>query len=259
MTRRRRHNVFMNPAGWAYASPQGSLDTSGTPTPSGGPDASLYGTPFIWIDPALGVTLSGSDITAIDDQSTEGNDLTEATNPPSLVSESANFNSKPTMSFDGTNEVIGRASFVGGAEAQANLFVMAYKPTTTAGTGHLFDGPTARNMARISGGTLEMFAGSAVVSVDTADTTTKIVMFLFNGASSDSWMDGVPGTIPGTPGADAMNGVNIGANTSKGAGEFFSGEVAYFVGYDADLSTVNKNLLGNALATYIGTTWTDIV
>lgn len=41
------------------------------------------------------------------DRSANGYNLTEATNPPALISADANFNGLPTVDFDGTNDILG--------------------------------------------------------------------------------------------------------------------------------------------------------
>ncbi len=226
--------------------------------PTGGLDLSSYGTLFEAIDPSLGITLNGSDVSDAADQSVEGNDIAQATaaDQPLFNSSSSNFNNKPTFTFDGTSEFLGRTTFTGGAESQPTLWAMAYKNSTTIGVLTLFDGPTSRNMVRVVGA-MQMYAGSSVEQIWNVDTSVHIGMWLFDGASSDSWRDGTNTTPGASPGTDGMNGINLGANT--GGIEWFNGEIGYLAGFTGNPSTTNKNGIGNDMADYFGTTWTDIV
>lgn len=81
---------------------------------------------FAWYRADQGVTLVGSDVSALADLSGNGRHLSEATNRPLFNASNANFNGQPTITFDGAAEKIGRASFDLGASGTGfTLFLVA--------------------------------------------------------------------------------------------------------------------------------------
>ena len=223
----------------------------------GGFSPFAVGRPIVFLDAAKGITLNGADVSDWADQSGEGNDPSQGTaaDQPLFNVSDSNFNNNPSITFDGVSENLFRATFTGGEISQPNTVFIVYKNAVTTGVRTIFDGDTTRNMARVNAGNLQMFAGVSQ-TIHAANTNAHVLALLYNGASSDSWRDGIQGTPVGSPGASGMNGLRLGSDTAPSV--FWNGEIAYFLIYDSNLSDIEKNYIGNGLAARFGTTWTEI-
>ena len=90
---------------------------------AGGPlDFSTLGTQIFDYDARFGITETSGDVSGWDDQSSEGNDLTQttATLQPTYNTTDSDFNNHPSVEFDGIEQYINRGTFTGGAESQPN-------------------------------------------------------------------------------------------------------------------------------------------
>lgn len=211
-----------------------------------------------WYRADRGITLNGSDVSGWADQSGNGNDLVQAVeaDQPLFNEGDANFNNKPTLSFSGVNDNLRSAAFAA-ALTQPNTIFTVYH---MAGGGSRFvvDGLTASTQHVVGqnvGGDRVLQAGTEQ-AIGTESLDPQIVVALFNGASSNSWIDGVPQTPAGTVGADTMDGVNVGGEFNQNSSMW--GEVAEIIVYDGALTDGEKNMVGQYLATKYGTTWTSI-
>jgi len=123
----------------------------------------------------------------------------------------------------------------------------------------VFDGidGTDRQASIISGfGAFNPFAGASMTGTLTADTNVNILCIRYNGASSDSYINGGTADGSGNIGANDLGGLTLGTRyDGTNPADMKAARVAL---YDGLLSDANANLVGNALATRYGTTWTDI-
>ena len=225
----------------------------------GGFNPDNYGTTLAILDAGLGVTLNGSDVSSHADQSSEGNDVTQATasKQPLYNSSDSNFNNQPSFTFDGSSEYLSRATLASGAASQPNTVISVYKLANTTGFHAMHDGVGSgnRHNAESDGTNLSLNAGSGAYA-DSVDTSAHIQLVEYNNTSSKVWIDGVAGSTVSI-GTNALNGLAIGVNLNLN-GAYFAGEIAYTLIYAGLLSTANKNSVGNGLATKLGLSWSDI-
>ena len=212
-----------------------------------------------WYRADLGITLNGADVSDWADQSGNGNHISQATaaNQPLFNASDVDFNNNSSVEGDGVSELLRRTAFVTGAIPQPNTLVIVYKMDDNVGVQNLCNSGTAsaRQALFAVDTDFRMFASTAQ-SIHTADTNTHTLIGLFNGASSNSWLDGVAGTPAGTVGTEAMNGLTLFANDISLA--WVNGKIAEFAVYDRDLTNAEKNPFGNYAADRYGLTWTDI-
>ncbi|KKN41204.1 hypothetical protein LCGC14_0725550 [marine sediment metagenome] len=215
-------------------------------------------------DVKVGTTgASPAQVTNWADQSGDGNNVPQATavdQPDWNVSDS-DFNGNPSVEADGVSESLKSALFSGGDKAQPNLVFIVHKTVSNvAASDYLFDGHTnaAKRHAIFDGSggpNQEIFAGTSQ-ALSLIDLNAHVSAYLFNGASSNSWEDGVP-TIPaGTIGANPWDGITL-FSRFNGA-NWGNRKVAYLLAYNSNFSDAAINYIGNVLAARFGTTWTDI-
>lgn len=213
-----------------------------------------------WYDAAKGITLNGADVSQWDDQSGNGNDLSQGTaaDQPLFNSSDANFNNQPSLTFDGVSEWINRVTFNGGSISQPNTLFLVYKLADLVGSQISLDGGASgtRNALESIGSNFSMIAGGSSQTVFTSDTNTHVLAALFNQASSIAWIDGTPSPAPATPGSNVMNGLSLGAFPIPAA--FFAGEIVEVIIYDKQIFPTELNLAGNFLSSKHGTIWTNI-
>ncbi len=218
------------------------------------------GRPFILLDAAKGITLVSGNVSIWADQSGNGNDVlqgTEADQPLYIVSDS-DFNGNSSVHGDGVSEFLQSAAFAGGNKSQPSIVFLVYKFEDNVGTQTFMDGVgsiTRHNLAAVVTD-LQMFAGTSQ-SIYTADTSPHVGAFLYNGASPDSWEDGVPTTPAGTVGTQVWDGITlfIGRDGLINPSNI---KISYVLAYNVNLSDTAKNYIGNGLAARFGTTWTNI-
>lgn len=212
---------------------------------------------IVWLDAALGIT--GADVSLWEDQSGNGNDVSQATpgDRPLWNATDANLNNKPSLSFDGVSEFLQRVSYVGGDIPQPNSVLVVYKFDDTAGTKTIFDGKTSRqNLLRGEATALKMFGGVGIETIHTRNTSPHVIAAIFDDGDSDSFRDGIQGTPASTTGSTAMGGLVIGGDVNTA--NFLNGQIAEMLVYNKRLSGSELNLLGQYLAAKYGITYTLI-
>jgi len=241
-------SVPQGTAGYITAKPQGGS----------GWNPYAYGNPVILLDADLGITLNGTDVSTWSDQSGNGNHVsqaTEAAQPVYNVSD-ANFNGHASITFDNSDDYLSRATLVGGALAQPNTGFAVFKYANLTGFREVFDGVGSGNRHTLEGDGANLVVGAGTnATTDTAVTTTSVCGVLFNGASTNSYLNGHAGA-GGASGTDALNGLAVGVNLNL-TGAFMDGEIAYIIMYDSALSAADISAVGTALAAKYGTTWID--
>jgi hypothetical protein len=176
------------------------------------------------------------------DQSGNSNDAVQETagsqpkivNAGSLVTDS---NGHPDIDFDGADFLL-KTAFTQGDLTQANtIFTVAKLNTNDDANRKLYDGTVGhkRNMLFLStngSGQFGFFADDVISTGVTATNDKKLFSALFNGASSELFIDGASGAS-GDVGDYPMSGVTIGKNHS-GDLNFWLGQIQEIVIYNAD-------------------------
>jgi hypothetical protein len=195
------------------------------------------------------VTGDGDPVGGWVEQNGTGDDVLQAVSADRYTYRAAvaALNNQPALDNDGTDH-LSIASFAGGALAQPITIFWVGIMTSVAATKVWYDSPAPQVRLLVASGAYRMNAG-ANVDAGTPDTNAHIITTLFNGASSVVWVDGVQ-VNSGNPGANAMNGLFLGALNN---GTFnMIGQKARVIIYSGDLSTADKNLIQNFLAEKYG-------
>lgn len=163
---------------------------------------------------ALATFCSGTDgfVKTWYDQSGSANDATQTTaaSQPKIYDSSTGVeteNGKPAVDFDGSNDYI-----------QSSLFTTISQPDTVFVVVKLdaiepvfiTDGGTQSQTMNTGSNQWTTEAGSNLRNTG-IDTDQHLLMSLYNGASSEQWLDGT-NTITGNAGSDSINGVTLGAS-----------------------------------------------
>lgn len=162
-------------------------------------------------------------------------------------------NGLPALLFDGTADFLKSVAF-GAALTQPNtIFVVVYIPSTGGAVFlAIVDGIVSTNRhlmtRRNSSNQLRIDAGA---SLDSTETLDKWVVWsaLFNGASSQYWLDGVS-EASGNAGTVTLTGLTVGARYD-GAATWFSSYIAEILVYNANLSTSDRQ----AVEAYLLVKW----
>ena len=193
----------------------------------------------MWTD-TNGTTQVASDgdlIARIDDKSGNGNELTQATSDARPTYKTAIKNGLSVGRFDGVDDTLVQAS--GDDIAQPFTAFMGINNTRVA------TGSNDRIMMDTGGttqfyrsvGKWAIFAGTGVVSNALTGVDWDYVTGLFDGASSEVWIDGTS-TATGDAGATAMQMLHLGANTV--GTEPFTGDIGEIMVYDSGLSDADR-------------------
>jgi hypothetical protein len=192
------------------------------------------------------------------DQSGNSNDAVQATagsqpkivNAGSLVTDS---NGHPDIDFDGSDFLL-KTPFTQGDLAQVNtIFTVAKLNVAQDSNRKIYDGTNSvkRNMLFLStngSGEFAFFADDVISTGVTATNDKKLFSALFNGASSELFIDGASGAS-GDVGDYPMSGVTIGKNHS-GDLNFWLGQIQEIIIYNADQSANRPALETNINSHY---------
>ena len=209
-----------------------------------------------WHDPAQGVTLNGSDMSGWYDMTGNGYNFSQATaaNQYTPVDSNVNLNSKPSINCPGVTEYMTTATFT--AISQPVLYIQAIDLNAAGNNTYIQDGIASGNRHAIffNGTGLSFYAGT-VMNTSTALTTDKVILsVLFNGASTEWWLNGVSqGT--GNAGTNTITGWTLTAIWSVGSYQNmdWGDKVVLVSPTDAQHDTI-----GNYMGTRYGITWTNI-
>lgn len=191
----------------------------------------------------------GDTVTSWTDAGSQGKNLAEATNPPTYRTNV--INSLPVVRFDGTNDTMTAAAIT--SISQPLTVFMVVKSNNLSKDRYWDTRITGRTLFGNDTSGYELYAGSAVLTGGTRDTSWHIFTVIYNGASSIARRDGTS-IITGNPGTNAMAPEFVVGSDGLG-GDFMSGDVAECGVYNSALSTANHNALGQGLATKYGLTW----
>lgn len=118
--------------------------------------------------------------------------------------------------------------------------------------------PVQSNFLKYNGTIPDTFAMRQTNNIDgtiTATDTWHIWSGLFNGATSRLWIDGVGG---GLLALVSLNPAGFTLGARNGGGLSWNGDIAEILIYDSNLSTADKNQVGQYLSTKYAITYTDI-
>lgn len=223
----------------------------------GGFSPFAVGQPIVLLDAAIGITLNGADVSDWADQSGEDNDVSQATavDQPLYNASDSNWNDNPSVNFDGVSEYIASAPF-SSDQAQPLEFFFPFKLNDLAGAQYLFDGEAGARVVYRSDATQGVMWAGTGQNIHTNDTNPHVLSLFFNGASSNSWLDGIQTTPAASPGILGYGKLLLGGDVTPA--NFANFSTPYFLAYQGTLSNIERNYIGNGLAARFGTTWTDI-
>jgi len=136
------------------------------------------------------VSLFGSNVTDWADQSGNARDLAQATDSKRPTFNAGVLNGEAAIRFDGIDDFMTRA---GVDLAQPNTLYRVMRLITDADGQFFHDGAdsTKRHVAFTNNGFFAFFAGSSITSTKAKDTLTHYSGGVYNGASSELFIDGV--------------------------------------------------------------------
>lgn len=211
----------------------------------------------LWKDTARtsAVTTDGDAIAGVTDKSGVGNHLSQATAGKCPLYKAAILNSKSIGRWDAVDDTLATPAFVGGDKAQPNTIFVVGK--TLAGNFRFYtDGLTNTKrhvLIHNDVNTLELNAGTALVSGAIGDTNYHIFGGVFNGASSKLYVGGGAAVASGDAGAQALGGLTLGSGWD---GSFpLNGDIGAVLVYTGAFSTTDLDLDGNYFATQWNLAW----
>ena len=130
---------------------------------------------------------------------------------------------------------------------QPNTIFIVYKITgALAGTYIVFDGIAGsdRNSFNSISNNFGIYVNTGITS--TADADDNIHVGLFNGASSEYWVNGGL-VVSGDAGSGSLGGITLGSRMDL-AGNFAGGEIMEVIGYNSDISATDRDIITAYLA-----------
>ena len=238
----------------------GALWTPASPTTGGGVS------PHAWHYAGSGALFQDSLLTtpAVADGDPIGGSTNQGSDAHSIIQAVAG--AKPTLKLNVVNTVhpvyrcdggdVLQAAFGGGALAQPNTVIVVAKLTTPVVPNiTLCDGAPGRHALYNQGSAWNIYAGT-VLAGGASDANWNVWLALFNGAGGQFWHNGVS-EAAGNVGAGVMSGLTLAARDT--AVDQWPGDIAELLVYSSNLSTADKNQVGQYLATKYGTAWTVIL
>jgi hypothetical protein len=197
-------------------------------------------------------------------QGTDAHSVIQATTAakPTLKTGTNGLNGHPVWRFDGGDWL--RGAFAGGLISQPyTVFLVAKLDVSVVddGNNHYFidgDDSTRRcgiyQYGQVPADKWLMFCGAALFGPST-DSNWRLWTILANGASSQVWFDGTS-AFSGNAGTIGLDGLTLGAafNTLLN----LVGDIAEILIYPGNLSTADKNQVGQYSTTYFNLSYTDI-
>ena len=234
-----------------------------TVTNSGGTSPPLtngytaFAMPFVSLVGASTVTLSVSNISALADQSGNGNNALQATaavQPTYLANWS---NGKPAMVHATSHKYLRTAAFAGGDKAQPNTVICVVQQSDTAVRAFV-DGLTANHRQVVYGdtlnsGSISMYAGTILTSSTTSTTSPMIVTSKFNDTTSKMRKNGTQ-IASGAGGAQPLDGLTIGEQFALADTVAWRGNIAAVLVFNSLLSDADCLAVERWLGSYYGIT-----
>jgi len=219
-------------------------DNLGAFGPGGVGDASSN---ILWLraDYITGVSDGGSLDSWLDASGNEHDPVqTTATKQPAYVSSNSNFNSKPTVQFDGSSDYFDLTALT--HDATDYTMVVVYKSTSTAKQ-TIFDSKTGKVEILHKGGGDKAYHDGTARGAEITGTGTQIVMWQLDDAGSNIYINGSTSQSGLTYGQNPIgNNTNLGCNEAGNA-DYFNGNIAEVCFYNTVLNTVQRKLVENYL------------
>jgi len=223
----------------------------------------------LWLDAndAATITQASGAVSQWNDKSGNTRHFTQATGANQPITGTRTINGKNALDFDGTNDALVNASMFALGNASSTTFCVAFTDTNTAQQS-LWAFGSSDDLAFIYDNTRKLYRNADVGATPfrgespnstAVDTLSHINFTRKNGATSYNMAhDGSPLLgLNGGVSAITSTSIVLGNQTAGSSFRAFNGCIAEFIVYDTDLSTANRNLVGNYLATKWGITWTN--
>jgi hypothetical protein len=209
----------------------------------------------LWLRGDLGITQSAGTVSAWNDQSGNGRNVTQSTGTqqPTYVSADTSFGNKPTLSFALANSqlLIGPTIPI----TQPFTYITAASLSSTAGH-QGFCGDTASGITiQQYQGAWDIYAG-AVLTGAASDTNVHAFGGIFNGASSSLYID--TSSAPSASGnAGALNPTDAFCVGAGGATAIFpmGGKMAEFIIYNRALTVAEISTIFSYMGLLYGFSW----
>ncbi len=152
---------------------------------------------------------------------------------------------RPAIEFDGSDDYLQASSL---NISQPTMYFIVAKRDALTGKQNYIDGATTSQeiMISTSDDTYDMEAGTGLTTSVVATTNHQLLVSLFDGASSELFVNSVEVGLSGTPGTNAINNLIVGADSDQS--DLLDGTMQEVIIYDADQS--NRVLLQNNINTY---------
>lgn len=257
----------MFPAVYGILSQSGALWTPAQPTTDGGVLPHTWEVPGVsnFQDAAKTTPAGVGDVVgAVVNQGSDTHDIVQATtdNKPTLQQATVGSVTSYVWRFDGANDYL-QGAFGGGVVTQPyTLFVVEKLDASVVNAGDMvmLDGDDSSRSMRIqqwsspAPDSFMVYAGTAL-SDGASNSTPSIFTILWNGGSSQLWLSGVS-AASGSAGTRNVDGITVGALFS---GTFnWKGDIGQILIYSGNLSTADKNQVGEYLERVTGIAWTTI-
>jgi hypothetical protein len=193
----------------------------------------------LWLDAAdvATVTLNGSTVSQWNDKSGNSRHVSQATAGQQPTWNATGLNSKPTLVFDGSNDILLNQNAGSIGVTNISMFVVMRYVSASAedvpfGIGSTGSTGKVRCFYRSNGGTTQGFATWARDVISSLSTDTGGTHHIFeavqgNSSSVSLFRDGVAATgnplaFPGTTDAVSFNGVSLGSLQGAAVGNYYS-------------------------------------
>lgn len=207
-------------------------------------------------DLRVGVTLNGSDISAISCQ--QGNEnMIQATaaDQPLFIATDSDFNNQPSAEFDGVTETM-TSDYASAFEQPNTIFVVGKQAVTGAGQQFFWDGRTSTNRHFFLDNDNPMQMGDNNTDINGANANTNAYIFAGRWALlANFYLDGVlQGSGDTQTGGQSFDGFQLAARNG-GAANFANWKFTRLLFYFRGLNNSELNAIGTELAGIYGQSW----
>jgi hypothetical protein len=214
----------------------------------------------------LGVSLSGSNVTAWADQSLQGDsnrNLSQATGTrqPTISTADSQFNGRTVLSFDGGDDMAS-GTWSAALAQPCSWYIVSRDANNGGAYSFKIDGTGASNRHaaynRTAGShTAGVFSGTAEVNSAFSMLGASVVECVVLDATDAIYVnDSTAAKITGNSGAQSLTGLKLGWNQAGSAGFQWLGKIAAVVGYSAAHDAATRLRVMRALGLYYGITVT---
>lgn len=209
---------------------------------------------ILWLKADVGITKDGGNLVSNwADQSGNSNDVAQATGTNQPLWVDSAYASKPTIRFDGVDNFLQKQPFTAGGHTQpVTIFIVCKIPTDSGGNRMIYMAgtvsPATRNQLYTTDTVIGMYAGAGPITVTKPTEALHYITSLWNGASSDTRVDGVS-VVSGNAGTFTPNGMTL-ASQDTGS-DYADIDICEVLFYDANITGTD---LANIEA-YLASRW----